>query len=135
MSISQHLAVTATQNVFSYLLSLGPNYEKSKLSAPNEFCSGSQELRLCIQCTNPLWRLGALVNWHLTFLASFRSCIFRTPWSMQSYPRYTTSCSSQGRCLWLGRPWPYDFYSPVCPGWPVLRPISSWLLHTVALQY
>ena len=31
MSISHRLVVIATQNVFSYLLSLGPNYEKSKV--------------------------------------------------------------------------------------------------------
>ncbi len=31
MSISRRLAVTATQKVFSYLLSLDPNYEKSKV--------------------------------------------------------------------------------------------------------
>ncbi len=32
MSISHRLAVIATQNVFSYLLSLGPNYGKSKVT-------------------------------------------------------------------------------------------------------
>ena len=31
MSVSHRLAVIATRNVFSYLLSLGPNYEKSKV--------------------------------------------------------------------------------------------------------
>ncbi len=31
MSTSHRLAVIATQNVFSYLLSLGPNHEKSKV--------------------------------------------------------------------------------------------------------
>ena len=31
MSISHHLAVIATQNVFPYLLSLGLNCEKSKV--------------------------------------------------------------------------------------------------------
>ncbi len=36
MSNSHHLTLIATQNVFSYLLSLGPNYEKWQLSAPND---------------------------------------------------------------------------------------------------
>ncbi len=31
MSISHRLAVIATQNVYCYLLSVGPNYEKSKV--------------------------------------------------------------------------------------------------------
>ena len=33
MSISHHLALIGTQNIFSYLLSLGPNYEKSNVQS------------------------------------------------------------------------------------------------------
>ena len=50
MSISHRLAVTATQKVFSYLLSLGPNYENSKNKKVDLECYKAKGIPYMMNC-------------------------------------------------------------------------------------